>query len=78
MNIGLQSDGPIVSASTALAFAFGIAIGFGVWAAAPSVIGHRAPWEGSWPYYSTALIAASVLWDWCFQGGTRRCLLGRP
>ena len=36
-------------------------MGYGVWAAAPVVIGQPAPWDGSWPYYSTALIAASAL-----------------
>ena len=39
----------------------GLAIGYGVWAAAPKVIGHPAPWDGSWPYYSTMLITASAL-----------------
>jgi hypothetical protein len=38
-----------------------MAIGYGVWAAAPEVIGHPAPWNGSWPYYSTVLITASAL-----------------
>jgi hypothetical protein len=38
-----------------------MAIGYGVWAAAPKVIGHPAPWDGSWPYYSTVLITASAL-----------------
>jgi hypothetical protein len=32
-----------------------------VWAAAPALIGRQVPWEGSWPYYSAALIAASAL-----------------
>jgi len=36
-------------------------IGYGVWAAAPAVIGHPAPWDGNWPYYSTVLITASAL-----------------
>ena len=45
----------------AIAFALGTAIGYGVWAAAPLLIGHRAPWDGSWPYYSTVLIGASAL-----------------
>jgi hypothetical protein len=38
-----------------------MAIGYGVWAAAPAVIGHRAPWDGSWPYYSSVLISASAV-----------------
>jgi hypothetical protein len=61
LGIGGGSDDPIISASTTLAFAFGMAIGYGVWAAAPKVIGHPAPWDGSWPYYSTVLITASAV-----------------
>jgi hypothetical protein len=61
LGIGGGSDGPIIAGSTILAFALGMAIGYGVWAAAPEVIGHSAPWEGSWPYYSTVLITASAL-----------------
>ena len=38
-----------------------MAIGFGVWAAAPAAIGQRVPWDGSWPYYSTVLLAASAV-----------------
>ena len=56
----MESDGPIVSVPTTLAIALGMAIGYGVWAAAPVVIGHRAPWDGTWPYYSTVLITASA------------------
>jgi hypothetical protein len=61
VGIGGGSDGPIFSASDTLAFVLGMAIGFGVWAAAPGVIGHPAPWDGGWPYYSTVLITTSAL-----------------
>ncbi len=36
-------------------------LGYGVWAAAPAVIGSRAPWDGSWPYYSIILVGVSAL-----------------
>ena len=65
LKYSLEADGPaddpIISAPTALAAGLGIAIGFGVWAAAPAAIGQRVPWDGSWPYYSTVLVAASAV-----------------
>ena len=44
-----------------MAFALGGAVGYGVWAAAPVVIGQQVPWAGTWPYYSAALVIASTL-----------------
>jgi len=38
-----------------------MAIGFGVWAAAPAAIGQRVAWDGSWPYYSTVLFTSSFV-----------------
>jgi hypothetical protein len=38
-----------------------MAVGYAVWAVAPDIIGQQVPWEGNWPYYSTALVAASAL-----------------
>ena len=54
-------DEPIISMPTAVAFALGAAVGYGVWAAAPVLISRQVPWEGSWPFYSAALITASAL-----------------
>jgi hypothetical protein len=56
----IESNGPTISPASVLAFVLGMGLTFGVWAAAPAVIGRRAPWEGSWPYYSTALIGGSL------------------
>jgi hypothetical protein len=44
-----------------LTVALGIAIGFGVWAAAPAAIGQPVPWDSSWPYYSTVLLTSSLV-----------------
>ena len=44
-----------------MAFALGGSVGYGVWAAAPVVIGQQVPWAGTWPYYSAALVIASTL-----------------
>jgi hypothetical protein len=60
LNTDMESESRI-SAATAVASALGFAIGYGVWAAAPAIIDRHAPWEGSWPYYSTVLITASAL-----------------
>jgi hypothetical protein len=61
VNIGGGPDEPVISTPAVLAFALGAAFGYGVWAAAPALISRQVPWEGSWPYYSAALITASAL-----------------
>jgi hypothetical protein len=61
LGIGGGEDDPIISTPAVLAFALGSAAAYGIWAAAPAFIGQPVPWQGSWPYYSVALIFTSAV-----------------
>jgi hypothetical protein len=38
------------------------ALGFGIWAASPTLTGHAEPWDSQYPFYSlTSLIGGGVL-----------------
>jgi hypothetical protein len=51
------------------AFGAALLLGFGVWAAAPLLVGRREPWDATGPFYSLVMVLGGMLIGWWQEGG---------